>query len=105
MQIIAMLIGATLGFWLGHNFDALVGGGLVGLIAGLIVYQYRKRSPPAVIDATAARFAAIETRLAKLEAAIDRAGLAPQPISPTPTPPVGIPPSDLPAAAAQPRET
>ena len=103
MPIIAMLIGATLGFWLGHNFDALVGGGFVGLIAGLIVYQYRKRSPPAVIDATAARFAAIETRLAKLEAAIERAELAPQPISPTP--PVGIPPSDLPAAAAQPRET
>src|SRR5437899_7053253 len=77
MPIIAMLIGATLGFWLGHNFDALVGGGFVGLIVGLIIHQYRKRAPSQVVDPGASRFAAIEARLARLESALERAGLAP----------------------------
>src|SRR5438552_15914092 len=82
MPIIAMLIGATLGFWLGHNFDALVGGGFVGLIVGLVIHQYRTRAPPHVVDPVASRLAAIEARLAGLESAPRRGGLAP-------TPPVG----------------
>ena len=77
MPIIAMLIGATLGFWLGHDFDALAGGGFVGLIVGLIIHQYRRRAPSHVVDPVASRFAGIEARLARLEATLERAGLAP----------------------------
>ena len=81
MPIIAMLVGATLGFWVGHNFDALLSGGFVGLIVGLILHRYRKRSKPHVVDPTPDRFAAIEARLARLESAIERAGLAPSPVA------------------------
>jgi hypothetical protein len=89
MPIIAMLVGATLGFWLGHNFDGLVGGGFVGLIAGLIVHQFRKRAPAQVVDPAGERFAAIEARLARLESMIGRAGVALQRRMPDPVNRIG----------------
>jgi uncharacterized membrane protein len=79
MPIIGLLVGAVVGLWLGHNFDALLGGAFVGLIAGLLVHALQKRSvKPAssAVDVDATRFAALEERVARVEAALERAGLA-----------------------------
>ena len=79
MPIIGLLVGAAVGLWLGHNFDALLGGAFVGLIAGLLIHASQKRSakaarPASDVDAT--RFAVLEERVARVEAALERAGLA-----------------------------
>src|SRR5437879_3128152 len=58
MPIIGLFVGAAVGLWLGHNFDALLGGGFIGLIAGLLINAWQKRSaPPAppVVDGNALR--------------------------------------------------
>ena len=44
MPIIGLLVGAVVGLWLGHNFDTLLGGAFVGLIAGLLLNAWQKRS-------------------------------------------------------------
>ncbi|HEY3179527.1 MAG TPA: DUF2339 domain-containing protein, partial [Casimicrobiaceae bacterium] len=92
--IIGLVIGAVLGLWLGQDFDALLGGAFVGLIAGLVIHAWRKRSakhPAPVTDASATRLAALEERLARVEAMLERAGLAAQTIAPQATP--VVPPS------------
>src|SRR5437868_15124849 len=79
MPIVGLLVGAAVGFWLGHNFDAVLAGAFVGLIAGLVIHASQKRSakpPPSVTDVSATRFATLEERVARVEAALERAGLA-----------------------------
>jgi uncharacterized membrane protein len=106
MPIIGLLVGAVVGFWLGHNFDALLGGAFVGLITGLVIYASRKRSAkpaPSVADVDATRFAVLEERVVRVEAALERAGLtqpaqtiAPQATSVSPS----IPSADIAAEQA-----
>src|SRR5207248_984233 len=77
--IVGLLVGSVLGFWLGHSVDALAGGALVGIVAGLIIDAWRKKSASAAnadVDTRASRLAALEERLARVEAALDRAGLS-----------------------------
>src|SRR6266550_2435240 len=79
MPIIGLLVGAAVGLWLGHNFEALLGGGFVGLVAGLLINASKKRSTkptPFAANVDATRFAALEERVARVEAALERAGLA-----------------------------
>jgi uncharacterized membrane protein len=96
MPIIGLLVGAAVGLWLGHNFDALLGGAFVGLIAGLLINAAKKRStkPAATgIDLNASRFAVLEERIARVEAALERAGLMPQAPTVAPQAVTGIPPA------------
>jgi len=101
MPIIGLLVGAAVGLWLGHNFEALLGGAFVGLVAGLLINASKKRSTkpaPSAATVEATRFAALEERVARVEAALERAGLvrpaqtiAPQAASaPPPAPSVDI---------------
>ena len=111
MPLITTLIGAVLGAWLGRGFDAVITGGFIGLIAGLVFNAWRKsRTAPQAIAgavATAAfdplalldprvaeRIRAMERRIASLEAALrgaPAAGEAPLPVAP---------PTSAPAAPA-----
>src|SRR5882724_4399759 len=82
MPIIGLVIGAAIGLWLDRGFDALLAGGFIGLIAGLIFGAFRKRTKSAIpategagVLVSAERLASLEFRLARVEAAIERAGL------------------------------
>jgi len=95
MPIIGLLVGAVVGLWLGHNFDALLGGAFVGLIAGLLLNAWQKRSAqpaPSAADVNATRLVVLEERLARVEAALERAGLT-RPTQPVAPPAASIPPS------------
>ena len=111
MPIIGLLVGAVVGLWLGHNFDALLGGAFVGLIAGLLLNAWQKRSAqpaPSAADVNATRLVVLEERLARVEAALERAGLT-RPTQPVAPPAASIPPSapsaDIAAAHAPMRQT
>ena len=80
MPIVGLLVGAVVGLWLDRGFDVVMGGAFVGLIAGLIFGAWRKRGAPAAASAPALhpagdRIAALELRLARVETALDRAGM------------------------------
>ena len=95
MPLLAMLAGAVLGGMLGRGFDAIVAGGFIGLIAGLVVNSWRKsraalRSGAAAITAAEAddplalldprvaeRLRAMERRIATLEASLRGAPVSP----------------------------
>jgi uncharacterized membrane protein len=120
MPVIGLILGLIVGVLLGESFESALGGGFVGLIAGLIVGAWRKRSAtPVPGDGVAggsgsdasARLAAIERRVALLEAALERAGIvvpAPPHVAPaaaTPEKPAADAPADaalerIPATAA-----
>jgi uncharacterized membrane protein len=94
MPIIGLVVGAAIGLWLDRGFDALLAGAFIGLIAGLIVGAFRKRTKSAIPAADGAtvlvsteRLASMEFRLARVEAALERAGLTATPaaiVAPTP---------------------
>ncbi|TMG94856.1 MAG: hypothetical protein E6H71_13570, partial [Betaproteobacteria bacterium] len=95
MPIIGLLVGAVVGLWLGHIFDTLLGGAFVGLIAGLLLNAWQKRSAqpaPSAADVNATRLVVLEERLARVEAALERAGLT-RPMQPVAPPAASIPPS------------
>jgi uncharacterized membrane protein len=82
MPIIGLVIGAAIGLWLDRGFDALLAGGFIGLIAGLIFGAFRKRTKSAIAATEGAgvlvsteRLASLEFRLTRIEAALERAGL------------------------------
>ena len=80
MPIVGLLVGAVVGLWLDRGFDVVMGGAFVGLIAGLIFGAWRKRGAPAAASAPTLhpagdRIAALELRLARVETALDRAGM------------------------------
>jgi uncharacterized membrane protein len=95
MPIIGLVIGAAIGLWLDRGFDALLAGAFIGLIAGLIFGAFRKKAVSAIPAADGAtvlvsteRLASLEFRLARVEAALERAGLTATPatiVAPTPT--------------------
>src|SRR5262245_46165067 len=107
MPIIGLILGAIVGVLIHDRFESAVAGGFIGLIAGLVFNQWRKRgapATPAVAPATSGepnvRLDAIERRLAQLEAAFERAGLAmPAPATVAPAPPARAPaPAVMPLA-------
>src|SRR6478672_1776850 len=84
MPLLTTVVGAVLGAMLGHGFDAVAGGGFVGLIAGLVFSSWRKgrasrAAPLAAAEAdplasldprVAERLRAMERRIATLEQAV-----------------------------------
>ena len=93
MPLLTTVLGAVLGAMLGHGFDAAVGGGFIGLIAGLVFNSWRKSRTPraAPLDAAdgdplasldprvAERLRAMERRIATLEEALRGAPSASEP--------------------------
>ena len=87
MPLLTTVIGAVLGAMLGHGFDAIVGGGFIGLIAGLVFNSWRRNrgpraAPLAAADAdplasldprVAERLRTMERRIATLEKALQGA--------------------------------
>ena len=109
MPLLAMLAGAVLGGIVGHGIDAIVAGGFIGLIVGLVVHSWRKSraAPRSGADAgTAARaddplalldprvaehLRTMERRIATLEAVARgtlREGAATEAAAPAANPPV-----------------
>jgi uncharacterized membrane protein len=103
MPLLTTLIGAVLGAGLGRGFDAMIAGGFIGLIAGLVFSAWRKSrgmpqagasasgatsaatlDPLALLDPRVAeRIRAMERRIATLEAALREApGTAAAPAMP-----------------------
>lgn len=104
MPLLTTLVGAVLGGLIGHGFDAVVAGGFIGLIGGLVFNAWRKGRAArhgAVATATAApgasdalalldprvaeRLRAMERRIAALEAALPAsASVEVAPLAPSP---------------------
>jgi uncharacterized membrane protein len=88
MPFVGLLLGAIVGVWIDDSFEFAAAGAFVGFIAGLVYVAWRKRgamsgagTPPAAVGAAPAagalaRLDAIEQRLACLETALERAGIA-----------------------------
>ena len=86
MPVIGLVVGAAIGLWLDRGFDAALVGAFIGLIAGLIVSAFRKRTTSAIpatdgatVLVSTERLASLEFRLARVEAALERAGLTAAP--------------------------
>ena len=111
MPLLTTVVGAVLGAMLGHGFDAAVGGGFVGLIAGLVFSSWRKgrasraaplaaaaADPLASLDPRVAeRLRAMERRIATLEQAVRAAPAAARAVFGTPG---ATPALDVSASAA-----
>jgi len=111
--IIGLLVGGLLGGIVGQRFESALAGAFVGFIAGLVYKAKRDAAkPPARVVPAAppgdaaqaslvgdARFAALERRLAIVEATLAQAGLAPATPMPVMAADAGATTAATPAAA------
>ncbi len=75
MPLLTTLLGAVLGAILGHGFDAAVGGGFIGLIAGLVFNSWRRSRVPHAVPRVATEadpLALLDPRVAERLRAMER---------------------------------
>ena len=83
MIVIGVMVGALIGWLIDDRSDSIVSGGVLGLIVAVAIRAWKARSAPApaamapVLPAgIVTRLEMMETRLASLELALERAGIA-----------------------------
>src|SRR5215216_4510502 len=99
MPIIGLLVGALVGAVLGREFGVSVAGAIVGLIIGFVVRARQKSANaaarPTVGEPFIQRLTALDERLARIEAALERAGITVvETVPAAPVAPESVVPSD-----------